>query len=102
METGSGTVRLLDPDTGLEYVRLEDPDQDPATFLEFGPDGTILVSTSQQGEAIHVWDLRAIRRQLADLDLDWDLPPYPPAQKTAAPRARKGNGPINLNPTAAR
>ena len=30
------------------------------------------------------------------------LPPDPPAQKTAAPRARKGNGPINLNPTAAR
>jgi hypothetical protein len=29
------------------------------------------------------------------------LPPDPP-QKTAAPRGRKGNGPINLNPTAAR
>jgi hypothetical protein len=30
------------------------------------------------------------------------LPPDPTPQKTAAPRARKGNGPVNLNPTAAR
>jgi hypothetical protein len=27
---------------------------------------------------LHVWDLRAIRRQLKALDLDWDAPEYPP------------------------
>src|SRR5262249_4734705 len=32
------------------------------------------------GYAIHVWDLRLIRRGLKDLGLDWDLPPYPPAE----------------------
>ena len=30
------------------------------------------------------------------------LPPDPPPQKAAAPRAKKGHGPVNLNPTAAR
>jgi serine/threonine protein kinase/WD40 repeat protein len=77
LETGAGTVLILDPETGREYARLEDPNQDPAIALQFSPEGSRLVTSSQQGQAIHVWDLRAIRRQLADLDLDWDLPPYP-------------------------
>src|SRR5262249_38269034 len=28
VETGAGVVRLVDPDTGREYARLEDPNQD--------------------------------------------------------------------------
>jgi tetratricopeptide (TPR) repeat protein len=32
-----------------------------------------------------VWDLRLIRRQLKELDLDWDLPPYPPPPEPAKP-----------------
>jgi tetratricopeptide (TPR) repeat protein len=34
---------------------------------------------------IQVWDLRRIRQQLADLSLDWDLPPYPPPPSPPAP-----------------
>jgi serine/threonine protein kinase/WD40 repeat protein len=31
------------------------------------------------GDAVHVWDLRAIRAELAAIGLDWDMPGYPPA-----------------------
>jgi hypothetical protein len=42
-------------------------------------DGTQLVASNDDSQSIHVWDLRAIREQLAKIRLDWDLPPYPPA-----------------------
>ena len=45
VETGHGAVRLVDPDTGREYARLENPNQDRADFLSFSPDGTQLVTT---------------------------------------------------------
>ena len=81
VETGHGAVRLVDPDTGREYARLENPNQDRAGFLSFSPDGTQLVTTKGDSQSIHVWDLRAIREQLVKMGLDWDLPPYPPAPK---------------------
>jgi hypothetical protein len=33
--------------------------------------------TSRQ--ALHVWDLRAVRERLRTIDLDWALPPLPDA-----------------------
>jgi serine/threonine protein kinase/WD40 repeat protein len=80
-ETGSGSVRLLDPDTGREYARLEDPNQDRAHTLVFSQDGSQLVASTHEGSAVHVWDLRAIGAELAQRGLDWDLPPYPLATK---------------------
>jgi WD40 repeat protein len=79
VETGQGAVRLIDPSTGREYARLEDPDQDRADRLCFSPDGTKLVAVSNDSFAVHVWDLRIIRNHLDAMDLDWDLPAYPPA-----------------------
>jgi Tetratricopeptide repeat/WD domain, G-beta repeat len=76
---GLGTVRLLDPETGTEYARLEDPNRDRVWHMSFSPDGTRLVATNDDSQSIHVWDLRTIREQLAKMDLDWDLPSYPPA-----------------------
>jgi serine/threonine protein kinase/WD40 repeat protein len=76
-ETGYGAVRLVDPATGREYARLEDPNQDRARCIAFGPDGAQLVINGER-EALHVWDLRLIREELAKMDLDWDLPAYPP------------------------
>ncbi len=35
--------------------------------------------TRRDGPAVHVWDLRTIRRRLKAMDLDWDAPPYPEA-----------------------
>jgi serine/threonine protein kinase/WD40 repeat protein len=79
VETGDGVVRLVDPDTGREYARLEDPNQDRAVALTFSPDGSQLIASTHDSPAVHVWDLRAIRAELAQRGLDWDLPPYSPA-----------------------
>jgi WD40 repeat protein len=70
-----GVLALIDPATGHEYARLEDPNQDDFGWFTFTADGTQVVTSSCQGLAIHVWDLRLIRRQLAGLGLDWDGPP---------------------------
>ncbi len=78
VDTGFGAIRLVDPETGREYARLEDPAQDRAFHMSFTPDGTRLVVTNGDSRSIHVWDLRMIRQELAKMDLDWDLPPYPP------------------------
>jgi serine/threonine protein kinase/WD40 repeat protein len=81
-ETGHGTLRLVDPDTGQEYARLEDPDQVRVAWICFTPDGTRLLTTGAgSGAWIRVWDLREIRRQLAAMGLDWNLPSYPPPGK---------------------
>ncbi len=67
----------MEAQTGRELARLEDPNQDDGSNKTLSPDGTRLVTTNNGG-SIHIWDLRLIRRQLAELDLDWDAPPYPP------------------------
>jgi serine/threonine protein kinase/WD40 repeat protein len=78
LETGQGVVRLVDSDSDREYARLEDPNQDRATTLAFSPDGTQLIVSADR-KWLHVWDLRAIRVELAQRGLDWDLPSYPVA-----------------------
>lgn len=75
----AGVVRLVNPETGQEYARMEDPHQDRASNMCFSPDGSQLVALANDSHAVHVWNLRAIRRQLSDMGIDWDLPPYPPA-----------------------
>jgi serine/threonine protein kinase/WD40 repeat protein len=77
VETGRGEVRLVDPDSGQEFARLEDPSAARATSLSFTPDGSQLLTTSEDNSG-HVWDLRAIRQELAKIDLDWEMLPYPP------------------------
>jgi hypothetical protein len=67
-------VQLVNPVTGRELARLP-TGGGPYCF---SPDGSQLVTCGGQGGAMQVWDLRPIRRQLKDMDLDWDLPPYPP------------------------
>jgi hypothetical protein len=44
--------------------------------MVFSRDGSHLAAAA--GKTIHVWDLRAVRRQLRELDLDWQGPDYPP------------------------
>jgi tetratricopeptide (TPR) repeat protein len=85
METSPGGIRLVDPVTGREKARLEDPNQDTANSCSFTPDGTRLVLSANDGQAIHVWDLRLVRTQLAELGLDWDEPPYAPPPPKVEP-----------------
>ena len=39
-------------------------------------------------KGLRVWDLRLIRRHLAEMGLDWGLPPYPPPAHDARPPLR--------------
>jgi tetratricopeptide (TPR) repeat protein len=76
-------IRLIRTDSGREFARLQDPYNDRAVSITFSPSGTQLVATTGDSESIHIWDLRAIRRQLSNMGLDWDLPSYEPARDDA-------------------
>jgi eukaryotic-like serine/threonine-protein kinase len=89
-----GANRLVDPATGRTLVKLEDPDQQPISGTPvFTPDGTRLIGVG--GKGLRVWDLPLVRRQLAEMGLDWDAPAYPPADPenpTAAPKVEVRRG----------
>jgi serine/threonine protein kinase/WD40 repeat protein/tetratricopeptide (TPR) repeat protein len=74
-------VWLVNPTTGRLFARL------PATGTPycFSPDGSQLVTYAGRDGAFQVWDLRAIRQQLKEMGLDWDLPPYPAPAESANP-----------------
>ncbi len=63
-------VRLLDPTTGEELATLTAPDPVNLSRLAFSADGSRLAATVV-GRSLQVWDLRALRRELAGLGLDW-------------------------------
>jgi len=79
----AGPPRLLHAATGKELAVLEAPHDNGYTMGRFSPDGTRL-AVATGNHTIHVWDLRAIRRGLAEIGLDWDQPEYPPAEPQAA------------------
>jgi hypothetical protein len=78
--------RLVEVETGRTLARLERPDLSPGETLAFSPDGSRLVVATVRG--VHAWDLRAIRRRLTKMGLDWDAPAYSdddPASPTLPP-----------------
>jgi WD40 repeat protein len=76
-------IELLDVSTGKALATLESPGSSYVTRFQFSPDGTQL-AVAQFDQQVRLWDLRLIREELAQMNLDWDLPPYPPASKTTA------------------
>jgi serine/threonine protein kinase/WD40 repeat protein len=70
-------VGLIDPESAQELATLAADNALKVETTTFSVDGGQLAVATNTG-AIQLWDLRAVRRQLADLDLDWDRPPYPP------------------------
>jgi serine/threonine protein kinase/WD40 repeat protein len=80
LELSAGIIHLMEIATGRTLAKLEDPNLDRPTWICFTPDGTQLVTTAVYAKAVHVWDLRRIRAQLAMMDLDWDAPPFPPVK----------------------
>jgi WD40 repeat protein len=76
-------VRLFNAATGEILGVLELPDSSTVTSLSFSPDGTQL-AVCEGRNALHIWDLRAIRQELALMHLDWDLPPYPTKPESVA------------------
>jgi WD40 repeat protein len=95
-EGSRGVVRLVDPGTGKEFATLQGPSTDRLEGLRFSPDGSQLVTNASGTGRLQVWDLRLIRAQLRDLDLDWDLPAYPPPVPAAGvkfvPEMLQGKG----------
>jgi WD40 repeat protein len=76
-----GVVCLLEASTGRELAQF-DRLNPGGGFFAFSPDGSKLLITDAFDPAAHVWDLRAIRTQLAELGLDWDARPLPKTIKT--------------------
>jgi serine/threonine protein kinase/WD40 repeat protein len=68
-------VRLFEPSSGREYATLEAPEPETISSIAFSPDGGSL-ATSTQKNLIHIWDLRLIRQELAEMKLDWEGPVF--------------------------
>jgi WD40 repeat protein len=77
-------VRLLDPKTGGEIATLTPPEQLLISGVRFSPGGTHLAAITEPNR-VYLWDLRAIRRQLRGMGLDWDHPPLGPAPRQVVP-----------------
>jgi WD40 repeat protein/Tfp pilus assembly protein PilF len=69
-------VQLIDPATGSEIATLSARGSGAISWLCFSPDGSQLGEANGQ-EGVHLWNLRAIRQELANHGLDWQLAPYP-------------------------
>jgi WD40 repeat protein len=82
--TNMRSVRLVDPQTRHEIATLTAPDPQPISWLCFSPDGSQLAAATA-AHVIHLWDLRRIRQQLAEMNLDWELPPYRSAKGPGLP-----------------
>jgi WD40 repeat protein/tetratricopeptide (TPR) repeat protein len=89
-----GVVRLVRPHTGEEVARLTAPVKSPLLPQAFTKNSAELITVGSETGALHIFDLRAIRAQLAELDLDWD-----PASIPAPPEAHAG--PLQIEVDAA-
>jgi len=83
-------VQLLEVATGRTLGTLESPAPRLASWIAFSPSGTHL-AIATEAHLIELWDLRALRQQLAELGLDWDQPPFPPP-----PSGAQSTGPIKV------
>jgi len=73
-------IRLIDVETGQAVATLEAVQKPPAYVdLNFSSDDGLLAA-AVDNEGFCVWDMRAIRRRLAALGLDWNQPPLPAAK----------------------
>jgi WD40 repeat protein len=79
---GRNRIHLHDAATLRHLATLEVPGSGSLWGLSLSPDGTRLAATSDYN-VMALWDLRRLRRELAALDLDWERPPYPPAEPAA-------------------
>ncbi|MFN0055795.1 MAG: WD40 repeat domain-containing serine/threonine protein kinase [Planctomycetales bacterium] len=93
-------VKLVDPQDGSEIATLTPPDLKLVSDLRFSPDGDRL-AVATENNAVLLWDLRAIRRQLRDMELDWN-PPLEPhdASRPATPLRIRGEGLVAPLPPA--
>jgi hypothetical protein len=67
-----GVVRIIDPGTGLDLMRLTAPVQTRLYPKCFTPDGGKLIALGVDTGTLHIFDLRLIYSQLSALNLGWD------------------------------
>jgi serine/threonine protein kinase/WD40 repeat protein len=77
-DAARGTIRLFDPNAGRDVARLASSVPSWLMPVCFSPDGSLLVAYANDTSTMHAFDLRLIREDLKQLDLDWDAPPLPP------------------------
>ncbi len=82
------SIRLLDVDSQEEFARLEAPQESAPMPQCFSADGALLVAIGLESDTLMIWDLRALREELAGRGLDWDRPLYPPASPRDTPEPR--------------
>jgi Tfp pilus assembly protein PilF len=69
-------VQVIDLASDSELASFDASDPRQINHLCFSPDGSRLAAGCDH-QTIQVWDLRAIRGELAAMGLDWDSPHYP-------------------------
>ena len=74
--TEGRNIQLLETSTERPLATLEAPGSSGGARFQFSPDGTHLAATMRNLQ-VQLWDLRLLRQELAQMSLDWDLPPYP-------------------------
>jgi WD40 repeat protein len=80
---GRNKIQLLETSTEKPIATLEAPGVIGIWRFRFSPDGSRL-AVVQVDQQVRLWDLRLIRQELAQMNLDWDLPPYPPIPREAS------------------
>jgi WD40 repeat protein len=84
-------IDLYDAITLRRLAKLEIPGPAGLSGVSLSPDGTRLAATTD-ANVIALWNLRRLREELAALDLDWEMPPYPaagPAEEPVEPLTAK-------------
>jgi WD40 repeat protein len=81
----AGKVRLNRIDNGDLIARFDAPGDDYLADIHFSPDGRYLFGMNVERTKHHVWDLWKLRRQLAELKLDWETTPAPEAAAVREP-----------------
>jgi WD40 repeat protein len=76
-------LQLLETLTGKPLAILEAPGSIGIQRFKFNPDGS-RVAVVQMDQQVQLWDLRLVRQELAHMNLDWEMPPYPPIPTAVA------------------
>jgi serine/threonine protein kinase/WD40 repeat protein len=77
-QDSSTSFLLLRPSDGRLIARVAHPHGGTIGDLSFSRDGRRLLITESNNLA-RIWDLTHVREKLAELQLDWDAPAFPPA-----------------------
>lgn len=81
---GSSRVYLWEARTLELIAEFESPDNLRSGALAFAADSCVLAIATEIASVSHLWDLRALRTELARLGLDWDQPTCPPLERLDA------------------